>query len=103
EDGIREATVTGVQTCALPILLRRGEVEQEAGQILMFPGLLFDLPAADQERLLSLRKADSRYHKNISYRPRQDQLRGAAPDPPEEIGRASCRERGSSERCAVRG
>jgi hypothetical protein len=56
----------------------------EAGQILMFPGLLFDLPAADQERLLSLRKADSRYHKNISYRPRQDLLRGAAPDRPED-------------------
>src|SRR5438045_2380771 len=56
----------------------------EAGQILMFPGPLFDLPAADRERLLSLRKADSRYHKNISYRPRQDLLRGAAADQPED-------------------
>jgi hypothetical protein len=56
----------------------------EAGQILMFPGLLFDLPAADQERLLALRQADSRYHKNISYRPRQDLMRGVAADRPED-------------------
>jgi 3-deoxy-D-manno-oct-2-ulosonic acid (Kdo) hydroxylase len=48
----------------------------EAGQILMFDGIPFDLPEADRQFLLALQPADSRYHKNISYRPKQDLLRG---------------------------
>src|SRR5207245_4021927 len=31
EDGIRDATVTGVQTCALPICARRGAARRGAG------------------------------------------------------------------------
>src|SRR5438270_9296858 len=33
EDGIRDLTVTGVQTCALPILRRRGEDERRRADL----------------------------------------------------------------------
>jgi hypothetical protein len=64
----------------------RGYCEQlEAGQILFFGNPPFDLPEADQQRLLSLRPTNSALHKNISYRPQQDLLRGYSSDRPEEL------------------
>ena len=59
---------------------RRYCAELEAGAILYFPGPPFDLPARDVEFLLGLKPADSRLHKNISYRPESDLLRGYADD-----------------------
>jgi len=50
--------------------------ELEKGQILFFPVPPFDLPQSDIEFLVSLKPADSRLHKNISYRPEQNLLRG---------------------------
>src|SRR5438067_6826337 len=50
----------------------------ESGDVLFFTSIPFDLPAEDREFLLSLRQSDSRYHKNISYRPERDVIRGAA-------------------------
>jgi len=50
--------------------------EVEKGQVLFFPLPPFDLPQGDIEFLVSLKPADSRLHKNISYRPEQDLLRG---------------------------
>lgn len=50
--------------------------ELEKGEILFFPAPPFDLPPSDIEFLVSLQPADSRLHKNISYRPEQDLLRG---------------------------
>jgi hypothetical protein len=50
--------------------------ELEKGAILFFPTPPFDLPRADIDFLVSLTPADSRLHKNISYRPEQDVLRG---------------------------
>jgi hypothetical protein len=52
----------------------------EAGAILFFPVLPFELPPTDVEFLLSLKPADSRLHKNISYRPESDLLRGFSDD-----------------------
>ncbi len=52
--------------------------ELEAGRILFFPGVPFDLPAADCAFLISQKQTGSRFHKNISYRPKQDILRGAS-------------------------
>src|SRR5712692_9910886 len=57
----------------------------EAGEILFFDNLPFDLPEEDRQRLLSMRQTDSHYHKNISYRPQQDLLRGFASDRPEDM------------------
>jgi hypothetical protein len=57
----------------------------EAGDILFFDNLPFDLPEEDLTRLLSMRQTDSQYHKNISYRPQQDVLRGFASERPEEV------------------
>lgn len=52
----------------------------EAGKILYFPAPPFDLPPSAVEFLISLKPADSRLHKNISYRPESDVLRGLADD-----------------------
>ena len=50
--------------------------ELEKGEILFFSQPPFDLPGEDIRFLVSLTPADSRLHKNISYRPEQDVLRG---------------------------
>lgn len=48
----------------------------EQGQILYFARPPFPLPREDREFLVSQRPSDSRLHKNISYRPGEDVLRG---------------------------
>lgn len=48
----------------------------ECGAILYFRDIPFDLPPDQRNSLLSLKPADSRFHKNISYRPESDVLRG---------------------------
>ncbi len=50
----------------------------EAGKVLYFDRVPFEFPAADREFLLSQRQSGSKLHKNVSYRPLQDVLRGAA-------------------------
>lgn len=50
----------------------------EDGQILFFQGIPYDMPEADREFLLSQKQSESGLHKNISYRPQQDVLRGLA-------------------------
>jgi len=54
--------------------------ELEAGAILYFSAPPFKLPESDVEFLLALKPADSRLHKNISYRPESDVLRGLSDD-----------------------
>lgn len=50
--------------------------ELERGAILFFPQPPFPLPSAGIRSLISLTPTNSRLHKNISYRPEQDVLRG---------------------------
>jgi 3-deoxy-D-manno-octulosonic acid hydroxylase-like protein len=50
--------------------------ELERGAIVFFSQPPFDLSAEDINFLVSLTPTDSRLHKNISYRPEQDLLRG---------------------------
>src|SRR5256886_7550606 len=80
EDGIRDLTVTGVQTCALPICVQRAASLPTAvdGRLLVDPVVLLreELGVDDGHRPFELRDA---------LRPT---LGGF-----EEIGRASCRER----------
>src|SRR5438045_4064220 len=57
----------------------------EEGQILLFGEIPFDLPEADRKLLLGLRQSGSQYHKNISYRPQEDVLRGFASERPEDV------------------
>lgn len=52
----------------------------EEGSILYFSAPPFDLPQRDIEFLLGLEPADSRLHKNISYRPESGLLRGLSDD-----------------------
>jgi hypothetical protein len=48
----------------------------ERGQILFFRDLPFHLPTVDREFLLMQEWAELRLHKNISYRPNEDVLKG---------------------------
>lgn len=50
----------------------------EAGKILFFSGIPFELPEVDRAFLISQKQTVSRFHKNISYRPQRDQLRGVS-------------------------
>jgi hypothetical protein len=50
----------------------------EEGRLLFFEDFPFVFPEEDREFLVSQRLGDSRFHKNISYRPKQDVLRGFA-------------------------
>jgi hypothetical protein len=59
----------------------------EAGQILYFPQTPLAIDKADREFLLSQQQADSSLHKNISYRPREDVLRGFAAKNPADVTR----------------
>jgi 3-deoxy-D-manno-oct-2-ulosonic acid (Kdo) hydroxylase len=52
----------------------------EHGQILFFREPPFDLPAADQKFLLEQEWSELRMHKNVSYRPSEDSLRGVSGD-----------------------
>ena len=54
--------------------------ELERGGILFFSGPPFDLPAADREFLVAQKDAQNALHKNISYRPDEDQLNGFSGD-----------------------
>jgi hypothetical protein len=52
----------------------------ERGQILFFREPPFDLPAEDREFLLSQQWTELRLHKNVSYRPGEDALKGVSGD-----------------------
>src|SRR3954464_9260003 len=49
----------------------------EEGQILFLKGTPFDLSEDDRQFLLGQKQSDFKGHKNISYRPTQDLMRGA--------------------------
>jgi hypothetical protein len=51
----------------------------ERGDVLYFPTTPFDIPDEDRSFLLS-QKQSERFHKNISYRPQQDKLKGVDAD-----------------------
>jgi hypothetical protein len=55
----------------------------EHGKILFFPGIPFDFPPDDRDFLLSQKQTGSRFHKNISYRPTRDLLKGESADSPD--------------------
>jgi len=52
----------------------------ERGEILFFRELPFVLPAEDRDFLLAQEWAELRMHKNVSYRPNDDSLRGVTGD-----------------------
>lgn len=59
----------------------------EEGGILYFSSVPFALPEDDVAFLLGQKQSGLRVHKNISYRPRSDVLRGGAADDPAETQR----------------
>src|SRR5690625_6699505 len=83
EDGIRDGHVTGVQTCALPILLK-GKTKEEAKQLIDIFLKMIKREKVDEEELEKIE--DARALQNISNMPARVKCA-------EQIGRASCRER----------
>src|SRR2546427_2094977 len=79
EDGIRDLTVTGVQTCALPIS-HRAPVSVALPELATHRG---ELPIAEQVAEVTLMRVIGRL----------DLLPAALSKGLHEIGRASCRER----------
>jgi hypothetical protein len=55
----------------------------ERGKIISFPQVPFDFPQSDCQFLLSQKQTGSRFHKNISYRPANDILKGVSSDSPD--------------------
>ena len=55
----------------------------ERGKVLFFSGIPFDFPQEDRDFLLSQKQTGSRFHKNISYRPTEDILKGVSSDSPD--------------------
>src|SRR5207245_8181257 len=88
EDGIRDATVTGVQTCALPISSSFGSRRSGAGACDARRGR-----KAGRQRLENLKPADRvRAVDSKSHAGRTGHTPLCAPAP-RQIGRASCRGR----------
>jgi 3-deoxy-D-manno-oct-2-ulosonic acid (Kdo) hydroxylase len=56
----------------------------EDGEILCLDPIPFDFPAEDREFLLSQKQSGLKVHKNVSYRPQTDLLRGDACETPED-------------------
>ncbi|MGD0540788.1 MAG: Kdo hydroxylase family protein [Tepidisphaeraceae bacterium] len=56
----------------------------EDGEILAFDSIPFEFSQEDREFLLSQKQSGLKVHKNVSYRPSQDLLRGDACETPEE-------------------
>jgi hypothetical protein len=56
----------------------------ESGDILYFPRTPFELSTEDREFLLSQRQSGASFHKNISYRPAKDRLKGVDQKDPGE-------------------
>jgi hypothetical protein len=54
--------------------------ELEAGKILFFPNLPYEFPQDEREFLLSREWNELRLHKNVSYRPADDVMRGFSGD-----------------------
>ena len=57
----------------------------EDGHVLLLERIPFDLPEADLEFLRPQQQSSSPLHKNISYRPNQDKLRGFAAERREDV------------------
>lgn len=55
----------------------------ERGKVIFFRNVPFDFPRADRDFLLSQKQTGSRFHKNISYRPAQEILKGVSSDSPD--------------------
>src|SRR5207248_8384698 len=79
EDGIRDRTVTGVQTCALPILMESFE----------YPTMSMNSTCAISSAICLLISLGM----IISARARRQFFRNAHRHAADQIGRASCRER----------
>ncbi len=73
----------------------------ESGDILYFPHAPFELTAEERSFLLSQRQSDASFHKNISYRPAEDRLRGIDQKDPAEWEKMHRTMRGYSTRAVA--
>src|SRR5207248_3802897 len=88
EDGIRDRTVTGVQTCALPI----SDVSLVLTELAQAAGLDFSIEAGAIQRVPAEFRKVTLLLENARVREALEDIRGVT-GLDYEIGRASCRER----------
>src|SRR5262249_56066260 len=90
EEGIRDWSVTGVQTCALPIYARAIAMLVVVSLLAFLPGF-FQIPPVDRDEArfaqATKQMIETGDYIDIKF---QDETRYKKP----EIGRATCRERG---------
>src|SRR5260370_3937355 len=90
EDGIRDSSVTGVQTCALPISLSADGRYAESVRIDLSPAGHLRIVHVERESCLHIWTRHAKYSDEIL--PSENVHRGRRARG-HEIGRASCRER----------
>jgi hypothetical protein len=82
---VNDFSVAGWEDVASAESCSRTLCEQlENGSILFFESCPFDFPEADQLKLLEHRQSGFRYHKNVSYQPHSQKIRGLECDDPED-------------------
>src|SRR4051812_21269104 len=59
----------------------------EAGSVLIHSGIPYELSESDRDFLISQKQSSSRLHKNVSYRPQEDVLRGVEAEKGEDVER----------------
>src|SRR5690606_40001091 len=101
EDGIRDFHVTGVQTCALPILLGYGPLEpllarDDIADIMINGSQRCYIEVNGRVKLTNVRFRDDAHLMNVCQRIVSQVGRRV-----DEIGRASCRERAENRGRAV--
>src|SRR5699024_11726308 len=93
-DVIRDRNVTGVQTCALPICINRGRVEQGINEFATYVDEMGNTVARLYEQLRRLDvETEAQILSNYQQGVEQGKHQEDGFDPLEKIGRASCRER----------
>src|SRR5207245_3965303 len=100
EDGIRAATVTGVQTCALPISCAVGHEEWRVAH-LRRRSWEYPILAPRSDRPHELQQTADRVALQDRHSRRAARLQPADHASHAEIGRASCRERNTISRRAA--
>src|SRR5205823_6773294 len=96
EDGIRDKLVTGVQTCALPICYSREAVAflERVRPYLKIKGAEVDLVIRFQQTFDRTLGAEDAYRIRFDFKTKLESMRNSHQS--RQIGRASCRERGTS-------
>src|SRR5699024_11552944 len=93
-DGIRDRNVTGVQTCALPIFVKRELIEKGVATILAEEAITQYTFEVEYEKAMKWVQKKLRSSKKDSFQKQRQRIQATLMQKGfTQIGRASCRER----------